>query len=535
LLVIGFACAATQVAAADRESPAPIRSNPDSALALTLERLPGEPLALASAVREALARATAVQVARAELAAAQGALRREGGAFQPELYGEAVRSSDSTPTASFFSGADVLEGERTDVTAGARYRLPFGTELAATLNTTRQTTNSNFATLSPQYDTYGELSLVQPLLRGFGPGSSGERDAAAAARAAAEANYADARLATQSAVETVYWAIYAAERDFAVQSLIRDQAAAFLDEVRLRARAGVVGPAEEANARVFLAQQEQAVLDSEEALDRLSDRLATLLGRRPAQGAERFRPADRPPVVVQTIDERRLIAVAEANSRQLRAAENALAAARARADGADRNALPQLDLVGTLGGRGLAGTGREIVLDFGDGPPDTIRNDLDTGFGDSFDQVVRRNYPTWSVGMMFSIPIGGGGNAGERDRLRAEVVRAEQDLEAVRRTLEETVRTQFRELERGRLRLELAQQGVDASLEQVRIGTLQYDTGRTTAFEVVRLAADLADAQRRYSAALVRTASAAATLRRLTAGAFPGEGPVGSILEESTP
>ena len=39
-----------------------------------------------------------------------------------------------------------------------------------------------------------------------------------------------------------------------------------------------------------------------------------------------------------------------------------------------------------------------------------------------------------------------------------------------------------------------------------------------TAFEVVRLAADLATAQQRYSDALVRTARAAAVLRQLTGG-----------------
>jgi outer membrane protein TolC len=47
---------------------------------------------------------------------------------------------------------------------------------------------------------------------------------------------------------------------------------------------------------------------------------------------------------------------------------------------------------------------------------------------------------------------------------------------------------------------------------------IEYRNGRSTAFEVVRLAADLAGAQQRYSQALVRTARAAAALTQLTGG-----------------
>jgi len=112
---------------------------------------------------------------------------------------------------------------------------------------------------------------------------------------------------------------------------------------------------------------------------------------------------------------------------------------------------------------------------------------------------------------------------GERDRLNAEAVWAEQKLLAAERNLEEQVRAQYRELQRGQRRMELATRGVSASIKQVDIGILEYQNGSTTAFEVVRLAADLARAQQRYSDALVRTASAVAVLRQLTGGWYTGD------------
>jgi outer membrane protein TolC len=82
--------------------------------------------------------------------------------------------------------------------------------------------------------------------------------------------------------------------------------------------------------------------------------------------------------------------------------------------------------------------------------------------------------------------------------------------------VEERVRAEAREIEHGEARLKLALDGVQASLDQTRIGMIEYDNGKTTAFELVRLAADLANAERRYSQALVRTAKASARLKQLS-------------------
>jgi outer membrane protein TolC len=191
---------------------------------------------------------------------------------------------------------------------------------------------------------------------------------------------------------------------------------------------------------------------------------------------------------------------------------------RARERGARWDALPALDVFGSLGGNGLAGTPRDVVFP---GSPDTTRTTISGGFGSSWAQVRDRDYPTWNVGFLFTLPIGNRADGGEHDRRQAEVARAELLLVASQRALEENVRAQHRELARGRQRLGIAEEGVQASLEQVRIGLLEYKNGRTTAFEVVRLAADLAAAQQRYSQALVRTARAAAELKKLTANWYP--------------
>lgn len=493
-----------------------LASNPDSALAVKLVALQGTPITLEDAFRLAMGRSTEIRSAAEALVAAKGAVQREAGGFDPELFARAERRSNDAPAASPFAGANVVKTEETSAAAGARITLQTGTELEASLNTTRTRTNSTFTTLNPQFDTFGLLTVRQPLLSGFGPSARVELTAAERTREAEQARYNDVVLAARADVENTYWDIYAAERNLAVQELIRDQAEALLHEAELRQAAGLVGPNQVANAKVFLAQQQLAVLDGQEDLDAESDRLAVLIGSRPEAGHVRFRPVDDPPRDYPDRPVEELIREAEGSNYQLIAANAELERAKARVSAAKWDALPDLDLVGSLGSSGLSGTGQDVV--FG---ADTLHTTTNGGFGQTWAQVRDREFPNWSVGLELTLPLGLREARGEKSRLRAEAKRAEQAYAAAARDLEARVRSAHRELENGSRRLEAAQNGVQASQDQVRIGLIEYRNGRTTAFELVRLGADLADAQRRYSDALVRTAKAAAELRHLTSGAYP--------------
>jgi len=235
----------------------------------------------------------------------------------------------------------------------------------------------------------------------------------------------------------------------------------------------------------------------------------------------RYRSGDEPPREFPAVSRDSLVAVVLRRNPDLQALGSDADALRALEEGAVWDARPTLDLIGGLGGSGLSGTAQDV---FFPGDPNPVRTEIDGDRGDSMNQALGRDFPRWNVGFVFAVPLGNREGKGERDRLRAQIVRAEQDLLAGRRFLEEEVRAQHRELERGTKRLAIATRGVAASIKQVEIGMIEYNNGRTTAFEIVRLAADLATAQQRYSDALVRTASAVAVLRQLSGGWYPGNG-----------
>lgn len=486
-------------------------SNPDSALAGVLDKIQGTRLSLRQAEQSALKNATPIRIAEASYLAARGARRRERGAFDPELFASLNYLDSEEPTASFFSGAPVLHTKQTLSRSGLRMDLPTGTSLELALNTVRLETNSDFAFLNPEFDAFGSLSIRQPLLRGFT--ASGRKQLTQSQRLydAETARYDQQVLTTIADVERGYWDLYAAQHDYAVQALSRDRAESFLKETEMRAAAGLVGPNQVASARTFLAEQELALLDFDEQMDRQSDQLATLIGMRPENGLTRFIPADEPPsdFDVEPVDV--LVERAIKSNRNLIASRHVIEAAKSQADAASWEALPSVDLVGSVDGSGLSGTPRPVV--FGG---DTLVTTRSGNFNDAISQAVKRDFPGWSIGVEVSIPIGLRKGLGEKDRLNAEVIGAQQRYIEESRALEEQVRASYRELNHGKDRITAAREGVEASQEQVRIGMIEFQNGRSTAFELVRLAEDLAVAQRRYSEALVRTAKAAVTLRQLT-------------------
>ena len=494
--------------------------NPDSALVNRLKQIKGTPLSLDQAVQSAMEKSTGMQQAAAELKSAEGSYKRELGFFDPVLFASYQHIDDQSPTASFFSGANVLETKQTVSKAGIRMNLPYGTELEASLNTTELKTNSSFASLNPQYDAGASFSIRQPLLSGFAASARKQLNSAEKALETAQKRYDQIKLDISSEVERNYWDLYAAERDYAVQELVRDQAKAVLDEAQIRHKTGLVGPNEVANAKVFLTQQELALFDSEEQLDKLSDQFASLIGQRPEAGMSRYIMTNRPPQDFSIAPADEVVAQSIKDNYRLQAAKHEIENAQIFAKAAGWEVLPSLDLVGSIGGNGLAGTGQDIVFNGQTFPgPDS------SPLSDALNQSIKRDYPNWSIGIELAYPIGSRTGSGGKKSARAQVVLAEQQYISAERQLEEQVRISHRELENGVQRLKIAREQVEAAQEQVRIGLIEFHNGRSSAFELVRLAADFAQAQQRYSQELVRNAKAAATLKQLTAGSYPAVNP----------
>ena len=502
LLAIGLAQppdAAAQDASPTVPDTSYLAGPPDPpALGMTLEQ----------AQKLAIANSPASRGALASLQAARGARMREAGFFDPEVFGETRQTSTDSPVSSPFAGSELRQRS---TTGGLSWLSPIGTALTFSVAQVKTETNAPFTTLPRERRASARVDFVQPLLKGFGfDATRGELRALDRELDAARRRYEGATSTLAAEVENSYWALYAAERDLSVRRLQRQRAAAFLRDQVLRGQAGVAGPGAVAAARTFLADQEALLISTRLEARQASDRLAEVMGISPDAGNTIHaldEPSPPPPLEPMAV----VLERARSVNSELQATTQDSAAARARYRRAAWNAWPALEAFGGYGGGGLAGTSRQIV--FGS---DTVGTVADTDFGTAWDQVWGDDFPDWNFGLRLSMPIGWRSDRGERLRQRGNYERARETLRARRLALDSEVRAAYREVESADATLAAMRVLVAAAREQARIGRLEYQAGRATAYDLVDLEAELAQVELRESQALVRVARSITELRRLT-------------------
>jgi outer membrane protein TolC len=501
---------AASVAHLDKSSaqPTPTASLPDTTYLAGETEPPLLGITLDQALRLADASSPVARASAAALRTARGSRMKEAAAFDPVLFGTGQRVSTDVPTTSPFEPSETRQRA---LGGGASWFSPIGTSVLLSLDQVQTETNAPFTTLPLERQAFARIEFVQPLLRGFGLAAArGELVAAERELEAAQRDYESATRDLHARTENAYWELFAAERNDRVQRLQRQRAAVFLGQQILRGETGVVGPGAVAIARTFLAEQEALVIETRLRLDAASDRLAEVMGLPPDPEA-RYHCVDEPPPPGEVEPLATALERAMRANPALASVEQQTEAAHARLRQAARNRWPDVQAFGGYGGSGLAGTGRQIV--FG---ADTIGAVYDTDFGDAWGQVWDDDYPDWNVGLRVNLPLGWRADRGEYQRQLGFYERAQEIERAQRLALENAVRLAHRELESSQRALDAMREILRSAEEQARISRLEYQAGRTTAFEVVNLEADRVRAEFGVSGALVRVARAASEFRRLT-------------------
>src|SRR5207249_7624699 len=126
-----------------------------------------KPLALREAITMALQNNKDIEVARDNVKIAEYDLLTVRGAYDPKFSAQSYYERIKTPAASFLSGATGAV-ETTDFTSTTRLEglaPKFGGNYRVDFSSIRQTTNSQFTALNPQYPTALTFTFMHPLLR----------------------------------------------------------------------------------------------------------------------------------------------------------------------------------------------------------------------------------------------------------------------------------------------------------------------------------------------------------------------------------
>ncbi|MBK9088500.1 MAG: TolC family protein [Holophagales bacterium] len=442
-------------------------------------------LTLAQAIEFALRNALDLDVASLSYQRTGFSIGSASGVFDPNLTGSVNATSRETPTTSSFQ-APASKSQRFDLGIGGL--TEFGTEYSLGFGGVRsdsptKTTIPGYVEINPTFSSSLTASVTQPILRGFG------RDVntrlVVQSRLGQDAAAWDFVASVQTAVQLVenaYWDLVYANANLESKKEALDRAKDFNRITKIKIDVGALAPIEIVQTEVTIAQREQEIILAEGQIGDAQDRLKRLLNVTDLSTWNRpIVPTDRPAEEKVEIDvEAGIRSAIEVRPEVKQALINI--ESRKISLVYNRNELkPRLD---ARGGYGLSGVG--------------YNNDLvkeGSSYSDAFSQIGSWDYPNWSVGLNFSVPLrnrtakaNAAIAATDLDLARTNLALLKQNLSLEVRTAARNVDTARRSVAAAKKARELADRNLDAERKK-------FDNGMTTSFTVAQVQNDLTSAR----------------------------------------
>ncbi len=483
LLLLGLAPPALQEPAL----PPPV---PTDATAAAPATAAGEPRVLDVRLADVVAwvehRGTTLEQARFRTASATAGIRQAQGDFDPVLFGDLTYTFSERPAGGFFSAFGNTTTKTLSATQGLRQLLTTG----GTMELRLQEQHSRFSFLPlPQSDTTLTFQFDQPLLRGAWRLVATE----ALERARLQAHQSDRDLQQarndriQDALDA-YWELALARADLAVKERSLELARELREMSERRFRLGAIAEVEVIQAEADVTTRADAVLTAANRVRDAEDALKVLVfGLDEAEEWDfGLRPVDPvPEVAAPEVDWR----TAFARARRLRPDLQKLRLAAEEAELAWRSArrglLPKLDF-----------TAQGSY--FGQEPQ----------VGDSLSTLFQRDFPGYTLGLVFELPIGNDTARGAERVAHWNHQLALRALKDRERDLAREVRQAVREVAWLAERVAATREAREVAERQLAAEQRRLEEGASTNFQVLQFQTDLAAAESAEVQALMDYAKA---------------------------
>ena len=449
------------------------------------------------------------------------------GYYDPVFNLNAYRVRTVTPVASLLGGAangkvttkqlyadPELAGEFPWL--GGSYRFNFASS--------RQSTDSTFNTLNPQFPSAATLNLTQPLWRGLHFDQNRYR--IQVARSNIELTDQQLR---QRVIEVVTQAIEAYwELDFAYRNLSVQIEAVRLAEQqdqsnRRQVEQGILAPVDVIQTQTQVATFQQNVFTAQETLTRAENGLKALLLPSRADptwsmGLIPVTPINGRPTVP---DLSIIVKEALVNRPELAESRVSLDQNRLATRLNEEQARPQINAVATLSAQGLSGRPVAVVpnpilaqFGLGNGVLPAI---FPGGYSQSLNNLVTGQFPSAQIGVQMSIPIRNRTALAQVAVGLAEQRRLTTQQQAIEIAIEADIRNSLQGLSTAGARLDSAESARKFAEEQYSSEQRQFQAGTSSVFLVLQRQTELISARSREIRASADVGRAAADVDRASA------------------
>jgi outer membrane protein TolC len=443
------------------------------------------PLNLAAAFELALTRNLDLQVGRYDIAAADANILTNTGIFDLGLAFGVSGDATVSPSATLLEGALVTESRNTRFNFGLEQLLPSGTLLQMEAKQTRSETNSEFFFLNPRWNAQLGFQLTQPLLKGFGTTVNRAGIVIARNARAQNAEFFEMMVVnTLQQVENTYWDLVAARRAEEVSGQSLELAERLLGETRERVKVGTSAPIDLVQSEAGVATRLENVISARNIAFNAEDSLKAVLGfDQPGEWMTSIETLEGYEFQPLEPDLREAIDTALEQRPEIRRKQLELEQLEYRVDVARNATLPNLNLDASYGWGGIDG---DIVSPPHDGGP-----------GGAWEQVRGTDFPGWSLGARFTMPIGNNEAQGRLAERRFAYQKSNVELAALKQKVIRDVRFAVRALEDGAAAVEAALASRELAERNLDAEQTKFANGMSTNYQVLEIQEDQAQAQLR--------------------------------------
>jgi HAE1 family hydrophobic/amphiphilic exporter-1 len=490
-------------------------------------------LRLPEVIERVLASDPDLAISRIQLEEAGYTISGARGYYDPLLGLRAYRTRAVVPVASLLGGTASGKLGSTDLnfTPQLSGNNPFGGTYAVNFSNARQSNDSAFNTLNPQFPTSLSLNLTQPLWRGLRFDENRHR-----IQVARKNQQLSVQALRQRVIEVVtqavqaYWELDYAWNNFNVQTEAVKLAERQYESNRRQAEQGILAPVDVVAAQTQAANFQQSLFAAQQTLTAAENNLKAMMlpNRSDLMWAAALIPETQLDmnIAIPALDD----AVKQALAARPEVAETGLAldinTLNTRL--AREAARPRIDAFANLTSAGLAGTvvpqGNSPFAAFFPGGLGSVPAILTGGYGQSLSNIAHGNFPLAQVGVQLSLPIRNRTAQSQAAIAAAEGRRLHSIENQIGMAVEADVRNALQAVNSSRARLDAAGLARQSAEEQNASEQRQFQAGTSSVFLVLQRQTDLIAARNREARAHADFAEALANLDRATARTIEARG-----------
>ena len=473
------------VAAASTASAQSAAAAADNTIVLTVE----------DAVRRAVEHNPDLAIVRLDTEVEAAHVGESQTAYTPVFSTTVARSTNVAAASNFFLGNGSVDTRDWFSSSGVRQRVPWGNGTwSVSWDASRTTSNSPLNSFDPSVQSGLQVAFSQPLVRDRKIDEARQQFIIAKRnQESSELRFRESVVQTVAAVKQAYWTLKALRANVAVQQRSLDLAQELAAQNKVRVQVGQAPPIDLVQVEAEVAERRENLIRATAAADDAEDRLRRLIMDPTDASFWRLRldTIDEPDVRVPLPDVEAIVAKAVDARYDVARARNDVSNAAANVEFFKNQKLPDVRLEASYRGAGLGGSQLLRTGTF----PGVVTGRVDSGFGDVLGQVFGRDYPTWSVGVTVSYPLGRSFEEVSAVRSTIERRQAAQRVASLQLDVATAIRQAARQVRSTAEREEAARAGATLAEQRFDVEQRRYEAGLSTSFLVTQAQRDLLQAQ----------------------------------------